>query len=99
MGIPEHLSSGRVKVIDFWYGDVSQQQKFFMQWGQEHHCVYWGKGRAKWIAHMDIDEFIQPMIHQTLPQFLSGIDHDQYDGVSIRMAFWDFVDYEKALGE
>jgi len=84
--IPEYLSRGQVKVINFRFPGLND--KFQMQRAQLNHCLYWGRGRVKWMAQMDVDEFFQPVVHRTLPQFLSHVNRAQRDLVSVQSAVW-----------
>src|SRR5579863_3119789 len=48
----------------FWY------YSFTVQTGAYNHCLNLTRGRTKWVAFIDVDEFIVPMTGNSLPELL-----------------------------
>jgi len=51
------IRNDQVTIVPFYFGNVSEKNKFLTQGAMESHCLYQARGRAKWIAHSDIDEY------------------------------------------
>lgn len=83
------IEKGQVTIVPFYFGKVSAKRKFLTQGAMENHCVYQARGRAKWMAHTDIDEyfdFIGPywdMRNQQLPELRSSDA-----ALIVRSQFW-----------
>lgn len=76
-----YVAEGVVDLID-WPG---LDDAMFMVWQKRanNHCLeHFGKD-SKWIAFIDADEFIMPVKHRSIPEFLKG--YEKYGGVKI---FW-----------
>jgi Glycosyltransferase family 92 len=69
-----YIQAGTVTLID-WPSPVSQNEEFnhfcfAVQVGAYNHALSLAKGVSKWLALIDIDEFIVPMIEKNLFVFL-----------------------------
>jgi hypothetical protein len=51
------INKDQVAIVPFYFGNISDQNDFLMQGAMESHCLYQARGMAKWIAHMDVDEY------------------------------------------
>lgn len=49
--------SGQVTIVPFYFGKVSDRKELLTQGAMESHCLYQARGMAKWVAHIDIDEY------------------------------------------
>jgi hypothetical protein len=83
------MEKDQVAIVPFYFGEVSDKKKFLTQGAMENHCVYRARGMAKWIAHMDVDEyfdFLRPdvnMRNYQLPQ-----SNSKEAAVVVRNQFW-----------
>ncbi|CAK0820939.1 unnamed protein product, partial [Prorocentrum cordatum] len=68
------IQKDQVTIVPFYFGKISDKKEFLTQGAMESHCLYQARGMAKWIAHMDVDEyfdFIRPDVNirnYTLPK-------------------------------
>jgi len=51
------IQKGQVSIVPFYFGKISDRKDFIMQGAMENHCLYQARGMAKWIAHIDVDEY------------------------------------------
>jgi hypothetical protein len=49
---------------------------FEVQTGAYNHCLKLSKGKVKWLALIDIDEFIVPVVQNNIPEILEGLFPD-----------------------
>lgn len=78
-----YIERGEVDLIEWPYGHTNQsitkwhevQMKAYQDAIQRSH------GKAKWLAVIDLDEFIVPVIASNLIQFLSDYEDDKIGGV------------------
>jgi hypothetical protein len=57
----DFIKKDQVTIVPFYFGKLSDKREFLLQGAMENHCLYQARGRAKWIAHMDIDEYFDFM--------------------------------------
>jgi len=57
----DFIKKDQVTIVPFYFGKLSDKKEFLLQGAMENHCLYQARGRAKWIAHMDIDEYFDFM--------------------------------------
>lgn len=76
-----YVSEGIVDLIDW----PNLDGRIFMYWQKDayNHCVSNFGHDSKWVAFIDIDEFILPVKHSSIPDFLKG--YEKFGGVKI---FW-----------
>jgi len=88
-----HVDKGEVTIVPFYFGKVSEGKDFIMQGAMENHCLYQARGMAKWIAHIDIDEyidFIQP--NMTIRNYpLLPKDDSKDVAIVVRNQFWGIL--------
>jgi hypothetical protein len=51
------IKKDQVTIVPFYFGNISDKKDFLLQGAMENHCLYQARGMAKWIAHMDVDEY------------------------------------------
>jgi len=51
------IKKDQVIIVPFYFGNISDKKDFLLQGAMENHCLYQARGMAKWIAHMDVDEY------------------------------------------
>lgn len=63
-----YIDSG---VVEYFYvrGDKLQKAAY-------DHALGYGKDKFRWLAFIDLDEFIVPLKHESIPDFLSGFSAD-----------------------
>ncbi|XP_031562090.1 beta-1,4-galactosyltransferase galt-1-like [Actinia tenebrosa] len=60
-----------------------------------HDCLYRNRGRSRWVGFHDLDEFIVPLVHPTLPLLLNEIDSGQSSGFSVQSTVFPLNSQEK----
>ena len=82
------IAAGKVATVLFHMNDRYSLQT---QSAQQNHCQWRFRGRAKWVAHLDLDEFVQPLAGFTsLAQVLAQYDDDdKVAALQVRNRFWD----------
>lgn len=89
--LQDFLAAGQVRLVNFWFPRVSSIRNWRTQLAQDYHCLYWARGRARWMASMDIDEFFQLTSgNKTIPEALSYLERSEVAAVQTRSAFWTF---------
>jgi len=89
------INEGQVSIVPFYFGNISERKEFIMQGAMENHCLYQAKGKARWLAHIDVDEyfdFMRPnvsMRNYPLPEFPHGKSRDV--ALVVRSQFWGIV--------
>jgi len=86
------ILNGQVTIVPFYFGAVSDKKEFLTQGAMESHCLYQARGRAKWIAHMDVDEyldFLQPNVNMRNYQLPKSDSSDV--AVVVRNQFWGIL--------
>jgi len=94
-----YMDTGRVRLVHFYFGSLSDKRSFYLQQAQEQHCLYASKGRVAWLGHSDIDEYFQLRDPLKRIKGLLGEMSNQADGyiaaVSVQSQFWFFGSNEK----
>lgn len=74
-----YLADGTVEIVDWTEPDFqfSGQKKAY--W----HAIQKSSGEVKWLAIIDIDEYLVPKLHDSMPLFLSDYDKEDIGGVCI----------------
>mmetsp|Transcript_53272 Transcript_53272/g.155179 ORF Transcript_53272/g.155179 Transcript_53272/m.155179 type:complete len:453 (+) Transcript_53272:43-1401(+) len=85
----EFRGSGRVRVVHFYFGPLSDARAFKLQQAQELHCLYQAKGRVPWLGHADIDEYFEIRTPDRNLMKLLQRRHDS-SAVMARSQFWSF---------
>jgi len=87
----DFIQKDQVTVVPFFFGDISRGRDFHVQGAMEAHCLFQAKGMAKWVAHTDVDEYLDFMkpnanIRNQLPA------SDSSDvAVVVRNQFWGIL--------
>jgi len=55
------IQKDQVTIVPFYFGKISEMKNFILQGAMENHCLYQARGMAKWIAHIDVDEYLDFM--------------------------------------
>ncbi|MBA3603349.1 MAG: glycosyltransferase family 92 protein [Parachlamydiaceae bacterium] len=74
-----YISTGMVELIDWTEPD-------FQSYGQRMaymDAIYKARGSAKWLAIIDIDEYLVPKANETIPELLSQFEKEGIGGVAI----------------
>ncbi|MDE5879672.1 MAG: glycosyltransferase family 92 protein, partial [Desulfovibrio sp.] len=77
--LAEHIAAGLVTVTD-WPLKEAQQLSAYM-----HALKSWGP-RTKWLGFMDVDEFVLPLRHDDIRDFLDG--YTSYGAVGAHWAMF-----------
>jgi hypothetical protein len=83
------VKKDRVAIVPFYFGNISDQKAFIMQGAMENHCLYQARGMAKWIAHIDVDEyfdFLQKGVDMRNYKFPKSDSSDI--AIVVRNQFW-----------
>jgi len=86
------IRKDQVSIVPFYFGKISGQKKFLTQGAMENHCLYQARGMAKWIAHIDVDEYVDSMrpnvnmLNYRLPELNS-----KDVAVVLRNVFWGIM--------
>jgi len=84
-----YITNDQVTIVPFYFGAVSDKKEFLTQGAMESHCLYQARGRAKWVAHMDVDEyfdFIRP--NATIRNYPLPKPDSSDVAVVVRNQFW-----------
>jgi len=54
----KYIETDQVSIVPFYFGKISERKDFILQGAMENHCLYQARGMAKWVAHIDIDEYL-----------------------------------------
>lgn len=83
------VEEGRVTIVPFFFGAVSEQRDFHLQAGMEQHCLYQARGRVTWLGHADEDEFFELRTKPsgTLEGYLKSQDREAV-AISVRSQQW-----------
>jgi hypothetical protein len=57
----DFIQKGQVTIVPFYFGSISEGRDFHVQGAMESHCLFQSKGMAKWVAHIDVDEYFDFM--------------------------------------
>lgn len=74
-----YISSGTVELVDWIEPD-------FQSYGQRMaymDAIYKARGNAKWLALIDIDEYLVPKTGESIPEFLTQFEKEGIGGVAI----------------
>jgi hypothetical protein len=83
------IKKDQVAIVPFYFGKASDKKAFLLQGAMENHCVYRARGMAKWIAHMDVDEyfdFLRPDV--SMRNFHLPKANSKDVSVVVRNQFW-----------
>ncbi len=78
-----YIKKGEVELFD-WPSPPDIDWTAY-QMSAYNHCLIKARNKTKWLAVIDIDEFIVPMIYDNLPQLLK-----YYEGFGGLQIFWQF---------
>jgi len=83
------LDRGRVTIVPFYFGAVSDMGQFHLQAAMEQHCLYQARGRVTWLGHADEDEFFDLRVDRSggLRSFLQRLP-SKAAAVSVRSQRW-----------
>lgn len=81
--LSDYIERGEVDLIEWPYGHTNQS---ITKWHEVQMKAYQdaterSRGKAKWLAVIDLDEFIVPVMESNLIQFLSDYEDDRIGGV------------------
>ena len=83
--ILEHYINDGTVVYRYVVGRAMQRSVY-------HDAILKARGQSRWLALIDLDEFIVPMEKDTIPEFLK--DYEEYPGVGINWMCFDGNDHE-----
>jgi len=89
--LDEYIAKGKVVIVPFYFGAVSDKREFIMQGAMENHCLQQAKGRAKWVGHFDVDEYLDIRTKDGKLNSLSSLLSrygEQVAGVQGRSMYW-----------
>eukprot|EP00040_Diaphanoeca_grandis_P034903 m.218082 g.218082 ORF g.218082 m.218082 type:complete len:669 (+) comp33252_c0_seq1:205-2211(+) len=86
--LEQEIKDGNVVTVMF---RMDNRRPFQTQQAQENHCQWRFRGKAKWLAQLDVDEFFQPLgDFLTLKSVLEKYDNnDNVGAIQVRHRFWD----------
>lgn len=84
----DFVEEGRVRLVHFHFGELSDSQEWIMQEAQEHHCLYHARGRVSWLGHCDIDEYFEVKKGGDLKRLLQTFSANATGVVSVQSQFW-----------
>eukprot|EP00035_Acanthoeca_spectabilis_P033503 m.24040 g.24040 ORF g.24040 m.24040 type:complete len:530 (-) comp6020_c0_seq1:985-2574(-) len=84
------IAKGSVRTVLF---HMTGRYSLQTQSAQENHCQWRFRGRSRWLAQLDLDEFLQPLgEHESVASVIQKYDQPsgtQYGALQIRNRFWD----------
>jgi len=81
------LSAGTVSLVRF---HMAGRVAFETQTAQQMHCHWRFRGRAEWLAQLDIDEYLQPLgTFQTISDVLAKYKKKNAAALQVRNRYWD----------
>lgn len=81
------VSAGTVSLVRF---HMAERVAFETQTAQQMHCHWRFRGRATWLAQLDIDEYLQPLgTFQTIGEVLTKYEKKNAAALQIRNRYWD----------
>lgn len=83
------VAAGLVTVVDFTWPQ-SSSKGFWSQQASQNSCILRSRGRSRWVALHDIDEFFQVMEpgNKTVAQFLRERSHLEYIAAFLTKSIW-----------
>jgi len=87
-----YIDTDQVTIVPFYFGKISDKKEFLTQGAMESHCLYQARGMAKWIAHIDVDEyfdFIRPNVTMRNYQLPKSDSSDV--ALVVRNQFWGLL--------
>jgi len=86
-----YIESGLVDLID-WPSDPTRSWAGVQHTGV-NHAIYHSQDETRWLAIMDVDEFLVPLQHYTLVEFLK--EHENYGQVVVMWRYFGTSGVEK----
>lgn len=76
-----YMAKGEVDLIQWPYEKTSCEHWLHIQCSSYEHAIQMAAGKAKWLAILDIDEFLFPTVGDHLGTFLK--EYEKYGGVGV----------------
>jgi len=90
------ILKGHVTVVPFYFGSISERKDFIMQGAMENHCLYQARGMAKWMAHIDVDEYLDFMIpNVNMRNYPLPKPKSRDVALVVRSSFWGTMPFEE----